>query len=508
MGRRRRSLLTSRGRSKGERAKGEGARNLDEGASQPHTGAEPPSPGLPPVEEMEPSNPALDAPVRPDASSPDEPSEAAASSSSEAAASSRSGPGSDPWREEPVVPAAPPEPPEPPAALPGEHREVHEVPYIAAGEGMRSDTTDTSWDDARDSMAATRSEPEPPERHFAVPADPGFSDAPSVSTVPSLGRNIDSSGGTYYPGFGVEEEEAPTVPYTASYDEDLRTAVLSEFDDQPPPTDEAPAAVLQDVGHGYSAPMHVPEPPPIPGLFDRFTPIGGPSRESEPDRPSYLAPSPAPVERSAPRPAPLPEEDTEPPAPTRMMPIAIGALLLLGFAALVVALLLLFLYQSNREPPAVVETSPPSRRTPVVEPPRPVEPPAAEPERPGPVEPRAEPPAPEADAAAVPPVAQPHPAAPSPRPAARPRRPAPRPNPRPADAVQPAVVEKGSLTIRANRAALVYVDGRAVGLTPKTVRVDGGSHTISAMLPGQPASKQTQTVEVEAGSSVPVAFTF
>ncbi|MCA9572239.1 MAG: hypothetical protein KC656_30580, partial [Myxococcales bacterium] len=154
---------------------------------------------------------------------------------------------------------------------------------------MRSDTTDSSWDDERDSR--TSREASMPEPLPELPPDPSYYEpapqaaAASKPNVPSFHEDAggDNTTGTYYPGFGVieEEEEAATVRYSSAFDDDVRTAVAySEYDDGPPPTDEVPSAVLQDVSQSYAAPMHVPEPPPIPGILDRFTPAGAAQRTS------------------------------------------------------------------------------------------------------------------------------------------------------------------------------------------------------------------------------------
>ena len=57
---------------------------------------------------------------------------------------------------------------------------------------------------------------------------------------------------------------------------------------------------------------------------------------------------------------------------------------------------------------------------------------------------------------------------------------------------------------------LVYVNGQAIGYTPQDHTVSPGStYTVSAMVPGQPNTKQTRDAPVSAGgTTVPVDFTF
>ena len=56
---------------------------------------------------------------------------------------------------------------------------------------------------------------------------------------------------------------------------------------------------------------------------------------------------------------------------------------------------------------------------------------------------------------------------------------------------------------------LVYVNGQAIGYTPQDYKVDPGTFSVSAMVPGQPATKQTRDASVsQAASTVAVDFTF
>ena len=91
----------------------------------------------------------------------------------------------------------------------------------------------------------------------------------------------------------------------------------------------------------------------------------------------------------------------------------------------------------------------------------------------------------------------------APTPARRARRAEPRPQPKPKDAAPV------TLKIRANRRVLVYVDGQAVGYTPQDHVVKVGAHTITALVPGQPGTKQTRQAEAgKAGATVAVDFAF
>lgn len=53
-----------------------------------------------------------------------------------------------------------------------------------------------------------------------------------------------------------------------------------------------------------------------------------------------------------------------------------------------------------------------------------------------------------------------------------------------------------TLKVRANRRALVYVDGRAIGYVPQDVEVSVGTHQVSVKLPGDPSSEQAREIQV------------
>lgn len=76
-----------------------------------------------------------------------------------------------------------------------------------------------------------------------------------------------------------------------------------------------------------------------------------------------------------------------------------------------------------------------------------------------------------------------------------------------ADAV--AASERGLLRVRSNLKVLVYVDGVQVGMTPQDQTVVAGSHEVSAVIPGQPATRQVRNVEVGTdGGTVEVLFEY
>ena len=82
-------------------------------------------------------------------------------------------------------------------------------------------------------------------------------------------------------------------------------------------------------------------------------------------------------------------------------------------------------------------------------------------------------------------------------------KPPPTPRPRPSPAVGSSV-----LKIRSNRKALVFVNGKAIGYTPKDYPVPPGSYQISAMIPGQAATKQTQSTALQADDATKIRFSF
>ena len=56
---------------------------------------------------------------------------------------------------------------------------------------------------------------------------------------------------------------------------------------------------------------------------------------------------------------------------------------------------------------------------------------------------------------------------------------------------------------------VLYVDGMAVGITPLDYEVEVGAHEVVGMLPGQPATRQTQPAHVgKPGDKTKVEFSF
>lgn len=342
-------------------------------------------------------------------------------------------------------------------------------------------------------------------------------------------------------------EEAPTHPPQASYPPDVEPPpVQGALDDDPdlygdfselenPPTEEV--SLYQDVSQAHNAPMNVPEPPPIPGIEDRFTPppverteIG--QRQSK-GRPSYLAtPTPASADREA-----FPDkkrhddkfvssnrdgraiggldlgddydgyDDEEGPGMLRYI-VGLGVLLLLavvlGGGAAITGMFAGGEEQAANDLPEDhrgvkvrrgIEKEGPEilgDLDGVDDPDRVI----VEPEPAGDDEEEEEEPVDEAP--------EPTPeAAPAPAPAVA----APAPAPRRKRRTEKAAVSK--ILIRANRRVLVYVDGKAVGYTPLDFEAGTGSHQVVAMVAGQPATRQTKSANIgSVGDEVSVEFSF
>lgn len=296
---------------------------------------------------------------------------------------------------------------------------------------------------------------------------------------------------------------------------------FEELEEIPPPTEEQPAGVLEDVGQSYSTPYSVPEPPPIPGLVDRFTPppvqrteLGERKRKPDylPDTPGGAAnrgyePTPAPVaRRKAAKEAPVESERSGPPI---LLLAGIGALGLFGVGLILVAVAVFFGSSGDdngaglapNQGGTTVETRNDMRRRP-----QDFEQPVPEP-APAPVP--VEAPAPAAPAPGAAPTS-PSPS-PTPAPGPRPVQPVPappKPPPEPSKAA-PAPASQGILKIRANRRAMVYVNNQVVGFTPLDHKVAPGTWSVAAVLPGQPTTRQERTVSAPAaGGTTAVDFTF
>lgn len=314
------------------------------------------------------------------------------------------------------------------------------------------------------------------------------------------------------------------------------------FDDlTDPPTEEVPATLSRHIG-GTSrdtASMDLPEPPPLPGIMDRFKPPPVKERSEitnrlrrdasfEPDQPTR---TPATPQRSAPIPS---EHHDEPESNTGLVLAAasVGGLL---------AVILIMGWQVVRgsvgappdptPPPAIeapVQVAPePAPPAPVIETPDLSEEPEAtedEPVEDDPAEddpaeePTAEDPAPEEPAAAPAPdnggviLSDPT------------ERAAPTPKPKPAttEVSRPPTNENvwgattsgdnsaatGTLRIRTNVRALVQVDGGTQQYASRPLELSVGTHEIKAFRPGRLDTAQTKTVEIVEGEVATVQFSF
>ena len=88
---------------------------------------------------------------------------------------------------------------------------------------------------------------------------------------------------------------------------------------------------------------------------------------------------------------------------------------------------------------------------------------------------------------------------------------APDPGPKnaPKEAEANEQVIPGVLRIRSNRPVLVYLDGRALGMTPHDHAVTPGTYEVSALIPGQPKTRQTRTLNVtKQGDDLQLMFQF
>jgi hypothetical protein len=341
-------------------------------------------------------------------------------------------------------------------------------------------------------------------------------------------------------GFGTAAEfddssyEAPTdAPFASELFVD---SGYDELPDEPPPTEEVPSGVMEDISQPYNAPYSVPEPPPIPGILDRFTPppaqrteMGSRKKSNKPDylddtpgqSPDRIAALPSAggglVETGAPRGSALDDDDDDDerrgPPVGLMMAVGGGGLAVVGLGAIVV-LVMMLLNGGGGDSEGVVPTRDPvdqgvevrdnmTQEPALIGAPDPdeapteggtdaeVDPDGAERTEDDPDE------GTEGDADEATPAP-----APQPQPRAQPR-PQPRPDPKPEAAA------RGTLKIRSNRRVLVYVNGQAIGYTPQDYKVNPGDYSISAMVPGQPNTKQTRDASIsDAGTTTPVDFTF
>jgi hypothetical protein len=370
-----------------------------------------------------------------------------------------------------------------PPSLVTEERTVAEASYRGTGQAP-TDTTDASWGQSLPMMRAWYDRGEPPPR--STPA------SPRVARARPFGRTGDP----------LEDN---------------------------PPTEEMPiGGVMSDLSPPIGAPVSVPDAPMIPGILDRYTPASvnrtDMGQRHAAVRPRYLADEPE--REQTPRPVPKVtkpdrkpsrgrEDDDEEEVSRMPGPVVLIAGIVLGasvLALLVGGTIIWFAAPSKssdlpgiaaedlhdrdgikvrgdmKAPPAVFGTTDGTAPAPAPQAPSPI---ATSPvPAPAPV------PAPvPAPAVAPAPVAAP--VAPKPAPVA------PRPAPK------PVVNDAGTLTIKSNRRVLVYVNGSPVGYAPTTFKGKPGTYSVSAMVPGQPETKQTRDAKIDkAGAGETVNFQF
>ncbi|MCB9695309.1 MAG: hypothetical protein H6738_00815 [Alphaproteobacteria bacterium] len=300
---------------------------------------------------------------------------------------------------------------------------------------------------------------------------------------------------------------------------------FEELEDIPPPTEEMPAGVMEDVGQTYSTPYTVPEPPPIPGIVDRFTPppasrteLGGRKRKPDyiddtPDGAPRYEPTAAPAKRKTSKAADDEDDDRRMGAgPPLVLLAGLGAVGLLGVGLVAIAAVLYFGSGSGDtglRPDRDVRSGGLEVRTDVHRAPPPIGT-APEDAEPVPVEPVPLPPeTPEPGGATTAPDPSTPTPAPTPTPGPKPVAPTQTPKPAPATPTPaPATQAQGVLKIRANRRAIVYVNDQAIGFTPLDHKVGPGTYTVAAMLPQQPTSRQEKSASVSGSGAVPIDFQF
>ncbi len=287
----------------------------------------------------------------------------------------------------------------------------------------------------------------------------------------------------------------------------LGSGFIDLSDGARPPTEEMPNAVMEDLSQVYSAPMSVPEPPPVPGIVDRYTPPPmsrrGPAPPTGVDarRPAFT-PNPAPRQAPSRPVAPTPAPDLRRRAPestdstgTPLVTLILAFLLGGAVFVLLLALVWTMMNMTNAGSTEPVVQPVPATAQPAVQGLDVV--PEGPDEGTGVVEVRdgigAEDPAVEVDVVPVP------------VPTASPR---PRPAPAAPTAVPRPVATSGTLSIESNRRVIVSIDGNPSDFTPLELTVPPGTYSISAELPSRAGSQQTQTVEVEAGERKPLYFRF
>ncbi len=373
--------------------------------------------------------------------------------------------------------------------------------------------------DVRAAAAPSTTKPEADDRapweSVEVPYDP-----PDYSEPPDEEPEVPSSSSAWPPPPPMDDDILP--PALPDFDDDSVTpgpvrrvdprlrALGRDHDflgdgDHPPPTEEVPNAVLEDLASVYGAPMDVPDASSIPGLDDRFTPVGGHRREDY----GYTA---TPIdeladERAVLPPAMLPFHGDEPERTEnttaregssggfiRLIAFAVGAIAIGGIA--VMAFFIWPQVQQLRgldDPPVPEAASPTNLQS---------APPNAVPAAPPPVEEAPE----EAAVDDLEAEAEAEPAAPK---AARGASSA-KTGGSPAGAKAPEAVtpDVGTLKIRSNRRVLVKVNGQPKDYSPLDLPMSSGDYVITAALPGRPDTEQTLTVTLEGGVVEPVNFSF
>jgi len=350
-----------------------------------------------------------------------------------------------------------------------------------------------------------------------------FDEAPSEQPLPDPHVQFDE----LPPGFSSSEGLPSGTPELARSRVHLPPAMDEDWfrdADGDLPTEEIQTAALEDFAGLYRAPMNVPEPPPIPGILDRFTPA--PARPAtgsgatDSTRPGFV-PTPPDVEApSIPRPRGIwdaPDPGGSEPAPVgsrakredptgsrRDMPVwqdptFLGIVAGAALFALVVLAGMAWLMLTDRaiptapEPASIAPVSPPM----ILRPPVDVDP--------GPVVDSDAP----ADGGAAGELdgggeATEAPVTPTEVPVVAPRPPAP-PQTRSATrtATRVAADKPGRIQVRTTRATLIYVNGQPVGMSPVDIERPPGAYTVHIVDKGKRVEKR---VDLDAGATRNVEF--
>lgn len=300
-----------------------------------------------------------------------------------------------------------------------------------------------------------------------------------------------------------------------------------------PPTEEVPSAVLEDLSQLYDATLGSAGG----ARAGRGTPASGVPTYLPSPQPEASAPPPHAGPRTAPPANPVAydaDDDDDDDAPHAealpvgriLVAVGVGALLVGGlFVGGLLAIGAITVGAPERVFPVLSDATPPvappeptaTGEPPVERPAAPSEPVADAPEAAAASEPGeavVAPAAPVPAAAPASPPAAPVPSAPAPKATTAPKNappkaaPAERKPPPAAPPAEPAKGGNGTVKVRANTRVLVLVDGQVVDYTPLDLPVSAGAHTVSAMLPGRPGSKQDQKVTIKAGKTESVQFSF